>query len=329
MAHPRRSYGSGEDAGVRRPLLLALALLVVAAGVTLGAGGERGDGVEVARARPADDVAHPGSRTEWWYVHAVDPASGRVVVVTFFAAPVPLASGFLFTPAGMTDWAQPTGAQVHAGPGTTTAAGSVRWDAARGAWLVEQDAAGYRVRLALTEVVPGLTAGPLRFGDQEMSWTVPAATARADGEIVTPAGERIAVEGWRGYHDHNWGAFELESDQYEGWEWAVVHEPGGRALLLGGIVPTDGRFRGVLARFGPDGAQWCRPRLTRRQWQEVRGFRAPAQLEARCDGESAVFTVTRPYVVHLTSHALTESVGRSDVAGSLGLIEHLARVVGP
>ena len=61
---------------VRRAVLLALALAVLAAGVALGATGEHGDGVVVTRAVPADDVAHPGSRTEWWYVHAHRPGHG-------------------------------------------------------------------------------------------------------------------------------------------------------------------------------------------------------------------------------------------------------------
>jgi hypothetical protein len=314
-----------EHTGVRRVVLLALALAVLATGAALGATGSRGDGTEVARATPADDVAHPGSRTEWWYVHAVDPKTGRVVVVTLFSAPFPLASGFLYTPQAMTDWAAPTGARTHEGPGTTTAAGSIRWDAARNAWLVAQDAAGYHVRLTLTEVVPGLTASPLRFGSEEMSWTVPAATARADGEIVTPSGEHIVVDGWRGYHDHNWGDFDLESDQYRGWDWAVVHEPGGRAALLGGIVGLDGRFRGVLARFGPGGATWCRPALSLASWTVRDGFRYPSVVRASCAGDAVEFTVTRPYVARLTTHALTESVARTGAAGSLGLVEHLAR----
>jgi len=313
---------------VRRALLLALALAVLAAGAALGAGGERGDGVVVTRAVPDDDVAHPGSRTEWWYVHAMDPATGRTIVVTLFSAPLALASGFLYTPEAMVDWAGPTSARVHEGPGVTTAAGSVRWDPARGAWLVEQDAEGYRVRLTLTDVVPGLTAGELEFGDEAMSWTVQAATARADGEIVTPDGERIAVDGWRGYHDHNWGRFELESDQYEGWEWAVAHEPGGRSALLGGIVGLDGRFRGVLARFGPDGARWCRPAVELSSWTVTDGFRYPSTVDAGCDGDAVRFTVTRPYVAHLTSHALTESVARTAAPGSIGLVEHLARAGG-
>jgi predicted secreted hydrolase len=321
-----RCYWSREHTDVRRALLLALALTVLAAGAAVAARGERGDGVRVARATTADDVAHPGSRTEWWYVHAVDPATGRVVVVTFFSAPIPIASGFLFTDRAMMDWIAPTGARTHAGPGVATAAGSVRWDAQRGAWQVEQEAEGYRVRLTLTQPVAGLTAGPLRFGDEWMSWTVPAATARADGEVVTPSGERIVVDGWRGYHDHNWGAFELQSDAYDGWEWAVVHEPGGRALLLGGIVGRDDRFRGVLGRFGSGQGRWCRPSLERTHWTQDEGFSYPRVLEAQCADDDAVFTVTRPYVARLQSHALTESVGRSDEPGSLGLIEHLARL---
>jgi hypothetical protein len=326
-ASPIRWYRAGEDTAVRRVLLLALGLLALAGGVALGATGDRaaGDGVEVTRAVPADDVAHPGSDTEWWYVHALDPATGRTIVLTLFSAPLPISSGFLYTEDAMTSWIAPTSARPHEGPGVSTSAGSMTWDAARGAWLVDYEGGGYRVRLTLTEVVPGLTAGPLRFGDQAMSWTVQAATARADGEITTPDGTTIAVDGWRGYRDHNWGPFALQSDQYDGWEWAVVHEPGGRAALLGGIVGLDGAFDGVLGRFGGDGWSWCRPQLERRGWTTTDGFRDPPVLEAPCRDDRARFTVTRPYVAGLLSHALTESVGHTDEPGSLGLIEHLAR----
>ena len=159
-----------------------------------------------------------------------------------------------------------------------------------------------------------------------MSWTVQAATARADGEITTPDGATIAVDGWRGYHDHNWGPFALQSDQYDGWEWAVVHEPGGRAALLGGIVGLDGALPRRARPLRPARLVVV-PAVARAAAPGRRpdGFRYPTVVEATCDDDRARFTVTRPYVAGLLSHALTESVGRTDEPGSLGLIEHLAR----
>ena len=97
----------------------------------------------------------------------------------------------------------------------------------------------------------------------------------AQGDGFKPLFDGKSFDGWRGYHDHNWGPFALQSDQYDGWEWAVAHEPGGRAALLGGVVGLDGAVAGVLGRFGADGWSWCRPELERSGWTTTRGFRYP------------------------------------------------------
>lgn len=289
------------------------------------------DGTESAVAKPADDVAHPGSRTEWWYAHAMDPRTGRTIIVTFFTDPLPATGGFWFDGAGgKTRWTGLSLPQEHEGPGVSLRAGGIRYDAAAKAWEVEQEASGYTVRLRFTDTVPGVTAGPVTYGDEDMWWSAPVATGRADGEVILPSGERVEVRGWRAYHDHNWGRFDLQSDGYRGWEWAVVHEPGDRAALLGGLTGADGRFRGVLVRATPDGTTHCRPSLVLAGWTVSDGHRFPQEVTARCpDARPVRFTVTEPYVVRLTTHGLTESIGRTDAKGSLGLVEHLAALVEP
>jgi predicted secreted hydrolase len=278
-------------------------------------------------ARPGDDAGHPGARTEWWYVHAIDPETARTVVASFFSAPLPLASGFLYTEDDMTDWAELTARRRHSGPGVTLAAGGVSYDPGTRRWLVEQTAGGYHLTLTLTNTVPGTTAGPLRFGNESETWTVPVATGRADGEVTTPDGQTIEIRGWRAYHDHNWGAFDLESSQYDGWEWAAVHEEPGNAALLGGVNLLDGSFQGILVRATPQGTTACRPTLEREDWTTLDGLRYPTRVRARCAGRDVTFTVTRPYVVRGGSKsALTESVGETGIPGSIGLIEHLAPV---
>lgn len=275
-------------------------------------------------ARPADDVAHPGSETEWWYVHAIDPVSGQVVIASFFIAPVSASGGFLYTEEEMRHWTSPSETLPHSGPGVTLRDGGVSLDEASGTWIVDQKSGGTALHLELTDTLPGATAGPLRFGDEEMSWTVPVATGVANGWFVDRDGERTEIRDWRAYHDHNWGDFALESTQSAGWEWAAVHEAPGHARILGGINQLNGDFDGALLNVTPSATTGCRPTLEKDDWTTVDGFAYPQTVEASCDGEVVRFTVTRPYVAPFTTHALTESVGRTDTPGSLGLIEHFA-----
>jgi hypothetical protein len=276
-------------------------------------------------ARAEDDVQHVDARTEWWYVHAVDPRTGRAVVAIFSSAPFPIVSGYLLTRTGGTNWLAPTELRDHAGPGVALGAGSVGYDAASKRWLVDQQAKGYRIHLVLSRSRPGITTSDLRFGDQSERWSVPVATSRADGWIVEPGGRRIEVRDWYGYHDHNWGNFDLESHAYLGWEWAAVHEPGGRAWVLAAIKRLDGSYFTVLVRVTPANTTFCRAKLTVRRWMTSDQFRLPAEVMAGCGQERVTFLVTRPFVHPLTTYALTESIGRSDQPRSIGIIEHLGR----
>ena len=275
-------------------------------------------------AHPADDVAHPGSRTEWWYVHAIDPVSGQVVIATFFTAPISASGGFLYTEEETRHWTSVSESRPHSGPGVTLRDGGVDFRQESGTWIVDLKSGGYEVYLELTDTRPGATAGPLRFGDEEMSWTMPVATGMANGWFIDRDGERTEVRDWRAYHDHNWGDFALESTQSAGWEWAAVHEAPGHARILGGINQLNGDFDGALLDVTPSATTGCRPSLEKDNWTSIDGFRYPQTIEASCDGEVVRFTVTGPYVAPFTTHALTESVGRTDAPGSVGLIEHFA-----
>jgi hypothetical protein len=286
--------------------------------------GDFGD-ARASVAQPTDDVAHPGARTEWWYVHAIDPAGGRAVIATFFTAPFAASGGFVYSGQTIEHWTRPSESRPHEGPGVTLSDGGVSFDEARDVWTVRLDSAEYEIYLELADARPGITAGPLGFGDEEMSWTVPVATSVANGYVVGPDGRRTEIRNWRGYHDHNWGDFDLESTQSAGWEWAVVHEGPGRARLLGGINQLNGDFDGALVSVTPAATTGCRPEIERENWTEIQGFAYPRTVNASCDGEKVRFTVTRPYVVPLTTHALTESIGRTDTPGSLGFIEHFAK----
>lgn len=51
-------------------------------------------------AEPSDDGPHPGSTTEWWYTHVMDPATRRTFIAMLFTAPVPTAVIFRYPERG-------------------------------------------------------------------------------------------------------------------------------------------------------------------------------------------------------------------------------------
>ena len=304
--------------------VVALALLVSSSGPSLAHPGVAPSRRGLAVARPADDVPHPGARTEWWYVHAIEPGSGRTVIAVFFTAPIAAAAGFLYTPTRITHWTQLSLRRPQTGPGVHLSTGGIHYDPLTQRWLITEQAGGYRLQLRLSTTRPGITIGPHRVGDQQGSWTVPVATGRADGAITTPTGNRISIRNWRAYHDHNWGSFDLQSHAYQGWEWAAIHEQPGHAWLLGGINTLDGNFTGVLVYITPTNTSSCRPTLTRQDWKTFDGLRLPLTITATCGRTHIAFHVLRPYVVTIGNRALSESIGRTTTPNSIGLIEHYA-----
>jgi hypothetical protein len=306
---------------VRKGLAAAALLALTAAVAAVASHALR---QESRLARPTDTVRQPPPRTEWWYVHAIDPATARTVIVTFFTAPVPAIGGYLYTETQMTNWSAGTTQRPHAGRGVRLAEGGVHYDDARRVWIADEKLNGYEIHLKLWRARPGVSIGPFRFGQEDGNWAVPAATSRADGWIVTPAARRIVVRNWRGYLEHAWGSWDLETTSYRGWEWAAIHEAPGTAWLLGGINRLDGTFIGVLTRVTPKRTTRCIPSLRRERWKVVDGLRLPQTVSATCGGRTVTFHVVRPYVSPLTRYALSESVGRTDTKGSIGFIEHFA-----
>src|SRR5882757_2101930 len=183
---------------------------------------------------PAHDVAHPGSITEWWYVHVADPATKQVFIATFNTAPFAATGMFWYDVNGVKTYGLvPTEPYVTtATPSVSNSAGSLTWNALRKAYHLVYNANGMQADLWLDNGKPGITAGPLNYDGQNMYWTVPVMTSYATGWVKPAGGNTISVNGWRGYHDHNWGAFSLVNQATRGWEWAVSHEVGGGASLL-------------------------------------------------------------------------------------------------
>jgi len=293
-------------------------------------------------AQPADDVAHPGSATEWWYVHLMDPATERTFIALFFTSPAPITTMFYYPEEGqklvLPVPATPTIASTVT-PHVRNSAGSITYDPARGTYHFLFNANGYKIDAWLDRPVTGLTGGPIRYdGGQDMYWTAPVATSHPTGYLRTPDGRTTDLAGWRGYHDHNWGNFNVIDQRYSGWEWGVSHEPDGSATLLGGVVKGNGVWQGVIAHATPDGVIGCMSTLRLSNWRVSGLFSYPETENASCEegkkgtptgwepepypGLDHTFTVTDPFILDVGLLALPESVGKT-VPGSIGLIEHI------
>ena len=294
----------------RRLTLVLLAALAAAAGAA-------GAPAPLRTAGPADDAPHApsGRYTEWWYANAIDPRTGLAVAVSIgpdSAGTPPATVAFVYPPGG--------GAHVVLGPrpmntrsvgrsasgGPLVRLGPDRFvQTAPGVWrltadltealpLFGGDPGPVRLDLTLRAEAPGFLAGPLRYDDQAMSWTVAAPRARADG-TVTIGGRTWRLADALAYHDHNFGPFDLADPALAGWDWAQLHLPGGRALTAGlvksrrvgerggGLVLSDRRRRVAVAPAG-------RLRVSYSSWRRAGGFAYPAaeRISARLsDGSTA------------------------------------------
>ena len=177
-------------------------------------------------ATPADDVMHPGSWVEWWYVLLMDPHSKRQFIAVISSAPAPVVVGVMMyadgshpisstsgqSPAGFVPVAPPADDRR---PGVRTSAGSISYVAARHAYHLLLSpgllGSGYAADVWLDrQPLPGATGViDLKQSGEWMGWTSPVATSMVDGWVQAPHGVRTSVTGWRGYHDHNWGHFTL------------------------------------------------------------------------------------------------------------------------
>lgn len=292
-------------------------------------------------AEPSDDGPHPGSTTEWWYTHVMDPATHRTFIAMLFTAPVPTAVIFWYPEKGQkVVLPEPTAAvTAKPGPDVDSSAGSLVWDAARRAYHLRWHGIFAKADIWFDRALPGVTGGPIRYdGGQTMYWSAPVATSRVRGWLQPPgSSSRVSVNGWRGYHDHNWGEFSVADQRYSGWEWGVSHEPDGTATLLGGVVKGDGTWQGVVGRVTARATYGCMTSIELSDWRTSGLFSYPETTTLSCPssllatpqglkgarpGLRTSFHVVDPFVLDAGLLALPESLGRT-VPGSLGLIEHI------
>jgi hypothetical protein len=100
-------------------------------------------------------------------------------------------------------------------------------------------------------------------------YVVPVMSGRLDG-VLNVAGDRVALDGGTGYHDHNWGFWQGVS-----WQWGqVYHED--LAFIYGRIFPPPEaadreRMPGFVGVLGPDGPLGYATRVTISETNDERG----------------------------------------------------------
>jgi hypothetical protein len=292
-------------------------------------------------AEPGDDGPHPGSATEWWYTHVMDPATKRTFIAMLFTEPVPTALIFWYPEKGQKLVLPEPAFDVTAadGPVVRSSAGDLVYDEERGAYHLTWHGLFAKADIWFDNALPGVTGGPIEYDNgQTMYWTSPVATSHVNGWLQPPgSSSRISVNGWRGYHDHNWGDFNVLDQSYSGWEWGVSHEPDGTATLLGGVVKGDGTWQGVVGRVTHEETYGCMSEIELSGWRVSGLFSYPETTTLTCDssklatpegligerpGLQRSFHVTDPFILDVGLLALPESLGRT-VPGSIGLIEHI------
>ena len=265
---------------------------------------------DIRTATPRDNGVHEGrgDRTEWWFVSAVDPAQDLAVAVALgseFPGAPPATVVFLYLPDGrvatvgaprlLTADPATDRADVRLGPDRlwSPAPGvirvRVRMDA--GIALAGESPGPIAVDLTLRATAPGFTAGPLTLpGGRDLSWTVAAPSARVTGTVR--AGDRtLTLRGAPGYHDHNYGRFDLGDASHGGWDWSQVHLPEGRSLVTGIVRPADPSLRDGVVVLSDAGGRLASGRaagaaVTRGDWTTLgpQAYPRRVTLRARLSG---------------------------------------------
>jgi hypothetical protein len=300
--------------------------------------------INVRKSRPIDDVIHPGSATEWWYWKVANPKTGETFIGQIVSAPVWGSTALWYAADGKKymDGPTPGGAGWNpkdGSPGICSPAGCLKYVADERAFHLVFAGNGYRANLWMRNSLPGMhtnvptVTGPL---GTEINWTNPVATSNTTGWVKPKGLPRVNVDGWRAYHDHNWGSFQIYQQDWTGWEWAGTFNPDGSADIMGGSFLPEylgGQFGGGRLRVSKDEWTVCRTDLVPSDWKIAGGiFRYPSKNTAACnDGVELVpitWQVTSPYLVNAVAFQFTEAQARSSIRGSYGLMEHFRPLSG-
>ena len=285
------------------------AVVAVFLAVAAPASAASGPPVRASRVSDAATRPFPTSYTEWWRLHAVDPATGRWLIVRVETFPTPTLEAVVFD-----------GKAAHGSYHPALSRSGTLLDVAdlrrvKGGWHLALTYPTSKAELTLTGR-PGVTVGPWRLGRQPIDQT-PAQdfeNASFTWSALVPAGRldgwvdldlfRINVHGWRGYLDHTWGKLKLEQATYDHWDFAASHPRPRESWVLQGLEPRKGGttrslvagndrlWTGVLVHTTARRTSWCRPRVQRTGWFTAgNGFQGPFpdRVTATCGRRSITF----------------------------------------
>lgn len=247
---------------------------------------------------PRDHGAHPGFRTEWWYITGHATSGGREFgfQVTFFRSRVDgtqgMQSGFaarqlIFAHAAVTDvqGKKLLHDQRIAREGFDVAtAGTTDTQLKLRDWSLVRADGGYQTRIAAQDFALDLSFAPtqalLLQGDRGLSrkgpqekqasyyYSQPQLKTRG---TITLRGQRLEVQG-TAWLDHEWSE-ELLHPEAVGWDWIgmnlfdgsaltafVLRRADGSSLWAGGSYRRNG---GGVTDFPPDAVQWAPGRVWR------------------------------------------------------------------
>lgn len=252
---------------------------------------------------PADHGAHPGYRTEWWYVTGwLEDPRGRPLgfQVTFFrsrtGADPANPSRFspqqiLFAHAAVSD--PQVGRLLHdqriarAGFGLAEArVGDADlviddwrlWRTPEGVWRTRAGGEEFELALTLTPTQPVLLQGEAGFSRKgpepsQASWYYSLPQLQVTGELKR--GRQVQQVSGRAWLDREWSSTLLDP-RAVGWDWTGLNLPDGGALVAfqvrdaaGHALWTGGSLRtagGEVVRFGPQDVRFT----VARRWRSPR-----------------------------------------------------------
>jgi len=262
-----------------------------------------------------------------------DPNSQQTFVMSLIQLPSANASDFWYDKNGnksnqLTSLSSFTSSSTYP-PNVQTSAGSLVYDTTKSAYHLQYNntSNGKSADIWFHDALPGVTVGPnFVSGNQTMYWTNPVLNSSVSSSITIPTYGTISVSGWRGYHDHNWGNFNLANHQWRGWEWGVSHNPDEAGFVMASTINADGTYTGEAIHASTSGTTFCNANYTASNWTQSNGEWFPLTVVQNCPGApyyNDTWTVTGPFVLNAYNILLVdEGYGHSQIPGSVGLVEH-------
>jgi predicted secreted hydrolase len=274
---------------------------------------------------PRDHGAHPGHRTEWWYVTGWLQRPGAAdcgFQVTFFRSRTahPDANPSRFAPRQLVlahaalalperarlvhaeraaravfEQAGASETDTRAWIGAGTGAWSLARDPASGTYSARIDARELGMSLELSPPGPPLLQGDAGFSRKgprplQASGYYSRPQLAVTGTVRTGADPATTVSG-SAWFDHEWSSEILDPDA-AGWDWAGLNLDDGGALMAFRIRGRDGRehWREAMLRDGAEGRvrTGLAPRFEPvRTWRSPRtGARWPVEMRIEVDGRT-------------------------------------------